>query len=407
MNRVAVTGLGVVSSLGNGVGEVLRSLREGRSGMVFMPEMRELGYKCCVAAPVAVPDVAVLPRKSLRTMSTAAVYGVVAGLEAVRDARLPDDAFHSDRAAVVVGSGAGGVSEVPRAEEVLARGGNLAMLGGVGLARIMNSTATANLAVLLGARGRTCSLSAACATGLYNIGHGYELVRHGLADLCVSGAVEEDTWRQVGLSADNTSGMPTDWNDRPTQACRPFDRDRQGFISSAGAGILVLESLDRAERRGARVYAEVVGYGAANDAQDLFLPSGEGLRRSIEESMETASLAGVREIDYINAHGPGTRAGDAVDVRVIGGLFGEGPLVSSTKALGGHAQGAAGAVEAVHAVLMLAHGFVAPTANLENVADDCRGVRHVQSLQERRLETALTFNSGLGGTNASLVLRRI
>lgn len=408
--RVVVTGLGIVSSLGNGVGRVLRSLQDSHSGVVFMPEMKELGYKCCVAAPVEKPDTAGLPRKRLRTMSTAAFYGVAAALEAIADAGLPDDAFQSETAGVVVGTGAGGVSEVPRAEQLLAQGKSCRELGSAGFVRIMNSTATANLAVLLGAKGRTCSLSAACAGGLYNIGHAYELVRHGLCDLCLSGAAEEETWKQVGLSADNGDGMPIDWNDRPEQACRPFDRDRQGFVSSAGAGVVVLESLQRAERRGAKVFAEVVGYGAANDAHDMFVPSGDGLRRSILEAIGSASEAGVKRIDYINPHGPGTLAGDRVDVEAIRGIFGEngdGPLVSSTKGLGGHAQGAAGAIEVIHTLLMLRHGFVAPTANLENVAPDCRGIRHVQTLQERRLATAITFNTGLGGVNACLVLRKL
>ena len=406
MNRVVVTGLGIVSSLGNGVDRVVESLRGGRSGMVFMPEMRELGYKCCVCAPVVEPDTSVLPGKLVRSMAPCAVYAMLAAREAVCDAGLSAADLQSESAGVVVGSGAGGVSQVPLVEDALAAGRKPSELGAVGIVKIMNATAAAHLATFFGTKGRTCSISSACTSGLYNIGHAYELLKYGMLDLCICGASEEETWKQVGLSADNCDGMPADWNSWPSRACRPYDRDRQGFVGSAGAGIFVLETLARAERRGARAYAEVVGYGAANDACDMFRPNGDGLRRSIEESLGAASRVGVDEIDYINSHGPGTLAGDVVDVEVIRTVFGTGPMVSSTKGHGGHGQGAAGALEAVHTVLMLDRGFVAPTANLENVAPDCGGIQHVQVLEQRPLKTALTFNSGLGGTNASLILRR-
>lgn len=406
MNRVVVTGLGIVSSLGNSAERVVESLQEGRSGMAFMPEMRQLGYKCCVAAPVAEPNTRGLSKKALRAMAPCAVYAVVAAREAVRDAGLTDEDLHSESAGVVVGSGAGGVSQVPVVEDALSAGRNPSELGAVGVVKIMNATAAAHLATHFGTQGRTCSIASACTSGLYNIGHAYELVKHGLLDVCICGASEEETWKQVGLSADNSDGMPADWNDRPSGACRPYDRDRQGFVCSSGAGILVLETLARAERRGAPVYAEVIGYGAANDACDMFRPSGDGLRRSIDDALG-ASQSGVNQIDYINSHGPGTLVGDVVDVEVIRSVFGTGPMVSSTKGQGGHAQGAAGALEAIHTLLMLRHGFVAPTVNLENVAPDCQGIQHVRAVEKRPLNTALTFNSGLGGTNASVVFRRL
>lgn len=410
MRRVVVTGLGIVSSIGNDRSTAVQSLREGRSGMVSLTEMQKLGYRCNVYAPITELDTNHIHRGALRNMSTASTYATVAALEALDDAGLEVEHFRemvdTTRTGVVVGTGAGGANEIPRAEEMRQAGKRLARLGGLGIVKIMNSTASGNLATYVGAQGRTCSLSAACATGLYNIGHAFELIQRGVQDLCITGSAEEALWKHVGLSADNSSGMPTDYNERPTQACRPYDRDRQGFIMSAGAGILILEELEHARSRGARVYAEVVGYGAANDGSDVFVPTGEGLRRSIEQAMSTAHQHGVNRIDYINTHGVGTPIGDRVEVEVLKSTFGDQPMVSSTKSLSGHSQGATAAQEAVFTALMLEHDFVAATRNLDNVAPECEGVRHVRTLYQGPLNTAMTFNSGLGGTNACLILKK-
>jgi 3-oxoacyl-[acyl-carrier-protein] synthase-1 len=211
----------------------------------------------------------------------------------------------------------------------------------------------------------------------------------------------------VGLSADNSDGMPTDYNHRPTEACRPFDRDRQGLVMSAGAGVVVLETLEHAEARGARVYAEVVGYGAANDGDDMFVPSGVGLRHALKQALGAADEAGVRDIDYINPHGAGTQGGDRVEAEVLREFFGKIPMVSSTKSAGGHAQSGTASQEVVYTTLMLHHGFVAPTLNLDNIAPECTGIGHVQSYREAPLGAVLTMNSGLGGSNAVLVMRKL
>jgi 3-oxoacyl-[acyl-carrier-protein] synthase-1 len=406
MNRVVVTGLGIVSAIGNHVPAVLESLRSSRSGIVFMPEMEALGFKSCVFGPVTKLDVSGVRHKAKRTMSDCAMYAVVAALEAIEDAMLDPEALDAERTAVVVGTGGGGINGVPAAEQALRDTGSYAHLPPTGVARIMNSTAAGNLAAYLGVRGRVCSLSAACATGTFNIGHAYELLRYGLADLCLAGSSEEDTWRQVGLSADNGTAMPTGYNDRPDRACRPYDRDRQGFVLSSGAGILVMETLDRALQRGARVYAEIVGYGAASDADDMHNNSGVGLGHAMRAALASAATGGVDAIDFINAHGAGTVAGDQVEVGVIRSLFGDGPLVNSTKGISGHAMGATGSQEAVYTILMLHHGFVAPTVNLDHVAPECAGVNHVRTLYEGPLRTAMTLNSGLAGANACLILTK-
>ncbi len=415
MKRVVITGLGIVSSIGNGAEAAIESLKQSRSGMVFMPEMQQLGYRCCVYAPVRDLDVGDVRRKALRTMSTCATYGTVATLEALRDAQLSVDDLDVERTGIVVGTCFAGTSEVPRAEEAIAQYGSASRIGAIGVVKIMNATVAAGLAAYLGVQGRVCSISAACATGLYNLGHAYELIKYGVQDVCLAGSAEEDTWRQIGLSADNSDGMPTDFNDRPTRACRPYDRDRQGFVMSAGAGMFVLEDFDRARRRGAKIYAEIVGYGAANDGDDMFVPSGEGLDASIRAAMHEAAQRGVTEIDYINTHGTGTPGGDRTEVEVLRRLFDTrqaagspcGPLISSTKGISGHAQGATASQEAVYTTLMLHHGFVAPTANLDHIAAECEGVRHVQTVEQRPLSTAMTINSGLGGTNACLILAKV
>lgn len=410
MRRVVITGAGIVSAIGNGKEAVLHSLRTTRSGMVFMPEMEALGYRCCVYAPVADLDTGNIRRSALRRMSMAAIYATAAALEALDDAGLEADRLGDqvdpERTGIVVGTGAGGANEVPKADEARLAGVRVARLGGFGIVKTMNSTASGHLAAYLGARGRTMSLSTACATGLYNIGHAFELVRRGVLDLAVSGSAEEDLWKYVGLSADNSAGMPVDFNHRPTEACRPYDRDRQGFIISAGSGIFILEELDHARSRGARIYAEVVGYGAANDGDDMFVPTGDGLRRSIEEAMQMARRSDVNSVDYINSHGTGTVKGDGVEVDILKSLFGDRPLVSSTKAISGHSQGATASQEAVYCLLMMENGFVAPTKNLDDIADDCKGINHAIDLYEGPLRAVMTCNSGLGGVNACLIMRK-
>lgn len=408
MRRVVVTGLGVVSSIGNNKGEVVRSLKESLSGIEFLPEMQELGFKCCVGGRVKRFDARRLPKRAKLTMSPAALYAAVAALEAIEDAKLPPEALKSPRVGVVVGGSFGGINEVAKAEHLLVNYKNPSRLGGTGLARTMHSTASGNLAAWLGVGGRAYSICSSFCSGVDSIGHAYELIARGAMDLCIAGASEESTWKQIGGFFDNWGGMPSSWNDQPEKACRPYDRDREGMVISEGAGILILEALEHAEQRGISPYAEIVGYGSANDGFDMFHPSGEGLRACLEQALAEATEKGVDRIDYINSHGTGTKVHDPLEVQVIREIFGPcSPFVSSTKALAGHSLGAAGAHEAVFTLLMLYYGFIAPTVNLERIAPDCEGISHVQSLMEIPLETVLTFNAGLGGTNACLIFRRL
>lgn len=408
MRRVVVTGMGIVSCIGNNKGEVLRSLQEGISGIQFVPEMQELGFRVQVAGLIKGLDTSGIGNRPLRTMSDVAKYAAVAALEALQDAGLSMDALRSTRVGVVVGTGGGGFNEAAKAEMLLLTHRSPSRLGAVGPVKIMNSTAALNLAAWFGVKGRCYSVSSACCTGTDSIGHGFELIRHGLLDICICGAAEEGGWRSAWGFGDAARAIPPGFNQQPSKACRPYDRDRQGMVVSEGAGIIVLEALEPAVSRGAPVYAEVIGYGSANDGADMFVPSGQGLKRCIEEALRLAESNGPLRIDYINPHGVGTKVGDPVEVQVIREVFGApSPLVSSTKPLNGHAQGASGAHEAILTLLMLHHGFVTPTANLEHVAPECEGICHVQSGMEVPLKTAVTFNSGLGGTNACLIFRKL
>jgi 3-oxoacyl-[acyl-carrier-protein] synthase-1 len=408
MKRVVVTGIGVVSSIGNYRAEVVRSLKEGRSGLQFIPDMKALGFRCQVAGLVRGLDSTKIGKRSLQTMSEVAKYTAVATSEALEDAEIAPGALQSDRVGVVVGGSFGGINEVARVEHLLHQYRSPSRLGATRGVKIMRSTTSGNLAAWLGVQGRAYSICTSSASGTDNIGHAYELIAYGAVDLCICGAAEESCWKQIGGFFDNWGGVPFSWNEQPEKACRPYDRDREGTVFSEGAGILILEALDHAELRGVSPYAEIVGYGAANDGFGVFEPSGEGLTECLEQALAAAKKKQVQRIDYINSHGTGTKLHDALETKVIQAVFGaNSPLVSSTKGLAGHSMGAAGAHEAVFTLLMLRDGFTAPTANLEQIAPDCEGIAHVQSLLELPLETALTFNAGLGGTNSCLIFRKL
>ncbi|HXH09412.1 MAG TPA: beta-ketoacyl synthase N-terminal-like domain-containing protein [Alphaproteobacteria bacterium] len=410
MRRVVVTGMGIVSSIGNSQVEVLGALRESRSGLEFIPEMQELNFRCQVAGRVKglEPKIAAVGKRTLQNMSNAARYAAIATSEAVEDAKLERQMLQSDKAGVVVGGSFGGINEVTKAEQLLRQYRSPSRLGLTGTVKIMRSTAAGNLAAWLGVQGRAYSICSSSCSGTDNIGHAYELIARGVLDLGICGAAEESCWKQIGAFFDNWRGMPFSWNDRPEKACRPYDRDREGTVFSEGAGILVLEELEHARRRGVVPYAEIVGYGVANDGWHMFEPSGEGLSACLRQALVQAREHGVERIDYVNSHGTGTKLHDALEARVIKEVFGPlAPFVSSTKGLTGHGMGAAGAQEAVFTLLMLRHDFIAPTTNLEHIASDCEGIAHVQQVMERPLASVASFNAGLGGTNACLVFRKL
>jgi 3-oxoacyl-[acyl-carrier-protein] synthase-1 len=408
MRRVGVTGLGIVACIGNNKVEAVQALQEGRSGIGFVPEMKALGYRCQVAGLVKGLPTPGIDKRILQTMSHLARFAAVATQEALVDAQIKTEALQQQRVGIILGTGGGSASIAARAERQLLMDKRPTRLGAVGVVKIMNSTAALNLAAWLGIKGRSYSVSSACATGADNIGHGFELIRYGVLDLCICGGADESGIEHFWGFADALNAMPVDYNDRPAAACRPYDRDRQGMVLSEGAGVVILEALEHAEQRGARVYAEVIGYGSANDGGNMFEPSGGGLQRCLMEALTSAKDHGVLQIDYINPHGAGTKVGDTVEVDVMRQVFGDStPLVSSTKGMNGHSQSATGAHEAIFSLLMMQHGFVVPTLNLERMAPECAGVRHIQSLLEFPLRTVLTFNAGLGGANSCLIFRQL
>ncbi len=407
MRRVVVTGVGILSSIGSEPEEVVTALRNSSSGMIFMPDMMKLGLKCCVYGPVKNWDPKRLNKRMKQTMPTIAQYAVVASLNALQDAGIEQDSLRNDRTGISVGTSFGGINVIYPIEK-LVKQKKPSRAGMTGVVKVMNSTASGNLASHLGIQGRTHSISSSFSTGMDNIGYAYELIKYGLQDICICGSAEEDCRKQIGIHFDNWGGKREKWNMRPTEAYRPYDRDRQGPVMSEGAGILILEEMGQAKRRNARIYAEVIGYGSANDGADMFQPTGEGLKLSMEQAMNAASNQTINGIDYINTHGTGTMIEDEMEVRVIKELFGEPtPLLSSTKGLTGHGLGATGAQEAVYTLLMLHDNFIAPTVNLDNISQECTGVQHVKSLMEKSLTTVMTFNVGLGGANSCLVFQKV
>jgi 3-oxoacyl-[acyl-carrier-protein] synthase-1 len=400
MRRVAVTGMGIVSCLGANTAEVWQSLREGRSGIRVVPEMKELGYEAPVAGLVDQLATDEIGKKPLQTMSAPARYAAVATLEALGHARLPREMLRSARAAVVVGTSVGGVNDAATAEALLMAHKSPGRVGATATVRIMNSTAALNLAAWLGVKGRSYSLSSACATGTDSIGQGYELIRHGIVDLCVCGGAEGAAWRHYWASGDaRVDDVPEVSSD---------DRDRPGAPFSEGAGILLLESLDHAEQRQAPVVAELVGYGSANDGESMFEARGRGLTRAIEQALAAArETNGTAEIDCIHAHGTGTRRSDVMESEVIRRVFGEPtPPVASTNPLNGHSLGAAGAHEAIFTLLMLQHDTVIPTPKPEHVATGRDRVQPATAPRVRPLQTVMTFNTGRGGNNACLIFTK-
>lgn len=402
--RVVVTGLGIVSSIGCSLDDARTALREGRSGIAREPALTEAGMRCDLTAPIHAWNRSRVPKKSRLNMSEAAMYATAAAVDAVADSGLDLGRTDLARVGVVVGTEFGGIGEISRMHRLLSSG-KKSRAGAAGVAKLMNSTASANIAVTLGIRGRVLSPSSSFALGTDCIGQGFELIQHGTADCVLCGSTEEPAWMELGPYFENLGLLPVDYDGDPAQACRPYDIDHQGMIMSAGSGILILESMESAITRDAHIYAEIVAYAATNDGEDLFRPSGEGLSCALHSALELARTKGVKHIDYLNTHGTGTPVGDRIEARVLRAVLSGQPLVSSTKAHTGHGLGAAGSIEAVLTLLMLSDGFVAPTLNLHTIDADCRGLNHAREMIDMPITAAASFNVGLGGTNSAIVFR--
>lgn len=406
MRRVAVTGIGIVSCLGNDLDVVTQALREGRSGVRYMPEYADLGLRSCVAG---VPDVSTEPpvdRKIRRFMGDAALYAYHAMRRALADAGLERTQIMTPRTGLIVGSGVGSLFEHQAAIETLRTRG-IARIPPYGVPRIMGSTTSACLATAFGIQGASYSMTSACATAAHCIGHGSELIQFGKQDRVIVGGAEEICWTST-LHFDAMGALSTACAD--STASRPYDISRDGFVIAGGAGILVLEELALARRRGARIYAEIAGYGACSDGLDMVVPSADGAARA----MRLALAEGGAGIDYINTHATSTRLGDISELAAIREVFSDTaggtdgmPLISSTKGLTGHPIAAAAAHEAIYAMLMLERGFVAGCSHLTEADPACAGLPILTRSIERRIDSVLSNSFGFGGTNASLLFRRL
>lgn len=402
MRRVVITGIGIVSCLGNDPDSVSASLRAGRSGIRAMPEYAELGFRSQVAGQPDIDLDARVDRKQRRFMGDAAAYAWCAMDDAIRDAGLTPREVSHDRTGLVVGSGgASSANQVEAADILRSRG--VRRVGPYMVTRTMGSTTSACLATPFAIRGVNYSLSSACATSAHCIGHGGELIQMGKQDIVFAGGGEELHW-SLSCLFDAMGALSSGFNAEPTRASRPCDAGRDGFVISGGAGMVVLEAYEHAVARGARIYGELVGYGATSDGHDMVAPSGEGAVRCMQ-----MALRGVASpIDYINTHGTSTPVGDVAEIGALRTVFGaEIPTLSSTKSMTGHSLGATGVQEAIYSLLMMRDGFVAPSINIDTLDPAAVGLPIATQCLERRISTVLSNSFGFGGTNASLVLARV
>ena len=400
--RVVITGMGVVSCLGNSAAAVSAALRAGRSGIRASETYAEMGLRSQVCGAVDIDLEALIDRKHLRFMGDAAAFAYVALQQAIEDSGLAPEDVSNPRTGLIAGSGGASSSTIVWGADTL-RSRGVRRLGPYGVPRSMSSTVSACLATHFGVKGVNYSITSACATSTHCIGAAAEQIQWGKQDVVFAGGGEEEDW-SLAMMFDAMGALATKYNDTPERASRPYDADRDGFVIAGGGGMLVLEELEHARTRGARIYAEVVGYGANSDGANMVAPSGEGAARCMQQALATVDTP----IDYINTHGTSTPAGDIAELDAIRAVFGDAPPpVSSTKSLCGHSLGAAGVHEAIHCLLMMGEGFIAASANIENADPGAEGMDIVRERRDDvRLHTVMSNNFGFGGTNAVLVLRK-
>jgi 3-oxoacyl-[acyl-carrier-protein] synthase-1 len=402
MRRVVITGLGIVSSIGNNKREVTDSLRTGRSGIEFIKEYEELGFRSQVAGTVNINVNELIDRKLRRFMGNSAAYNYIAMKEAVEESGLGEDMISNPRTGLIAGSGGASTENVSLAIDLLREKG-IRRVGPYMVPRTMSSTNSACLATPFRIHGVNYSISSACSTSAHCIGNGYELIQFGKQDIVFAGGGEELHWT-LTLMFDAMGALSSKYNAAPTTASRPYDAARDGFVIAGGGGMVVLEELEHARKRGARIYAEIVGYGATSDGYDMVQPSGEGAVRCMQQAMATVE----EPIDYINAHGTSTPVGDMRELEAIRTVFGTTPpQITSTKSLSGHSLGAAGVHEAIYSLLMMQEDFISASANISELDPAGAGFPIVRECRTNAgLNTIMSNSFGFGGTNATLVFRR-
>ena len=403
MRRVVVTGMGIVSSIGNNTQEVLASLHEGRSGVVRADDYVKLGFRSQVhGAPTLVAE-DVVDRRAMRFHGGGTAWNHVAMEQAIRDAGLEDGDVSNERTGIVMGSGGTSTKTIVESAEI-ARTKGPKRVGPFAVPKAMSSTASATLATWFKIKGVSYSISAACATTNICIGNAYELIQWGKQDIIFAGGCEDLDWT-LSVLFDGMGAMSSNYNDRPAVASRPYDKNRDGFVIAGGAGVLVLEELEHAKARGAKIYGEIFGYGATSDGADMVAPSGEGAARCMKMALSTVKIP----VDYINPHATSTPIGDLKEIEAIRAVFGDKcPPISATKALTGHSQGATGVHEAIYSLLMMQNGFIAASAHIEELDPAFTDMPILRQRKDNvKLGCILSNGFGFGGTNATVVFKHI
>ena len=403
MRRVAVTGMGIVSPIGNNTQEVVASLREARSGIGYSEEYKEKGFRSQVYGKPNIDLPSMIDRRAMRFMGDTAAFAFVAMDQAVRDSGLEEKDMINPKAGLIVGSGGPSVRNIIEAADIHRKTGSPKRVGPFAVPKTMSSTCSAVLSTWFKIKGVNYSISSACATSAHCIGNAAELIQWGKQDIVFAGGAEELDWTMSGLF-DAMGAMSSKFNDRPSTASRAFDKNRDGFVIAGGGGVVVLEEWEHAKARGAKIYAELVGYGATSDGHDMVAPSGEGAVRCMQQALATVK----GDIDYVNAHGTSTPVGDVTEIKAMREVFGNKmPYINSTKSLTGHSLGATGAQEAIYSILQMNNGFIGESAHIEEIDPDVADAPIVRKrMDNAKIERALSNSFGFGGTNATLVFQR-
>ncbi|MDC3018224.1 beta-ketoacyl-ACP synthase I [Gammaproteobacteria bacterium] len=400
--RAVITGMGSISCIGNNLEEISNSLRQGISGISKNDEYNDLGFRSKVSGSILIDLKDLIDRKLFRFMGEAAAYSYLSALDALRDSKLSESIFETDRIGVIAGSGGASSRSQVDAADILREKG-VKRVGPYRVTQTMGSTVSACLATSLKIKGVNFSISSACSTSAHCIGSAWEQIQLGNQDVIIAGGAEDEHWTQSGLF-DAMGALSSNYNENPTAASRPFDENRDGFVISGGGGILIVEELEHALSRKAKIYAEIKGYSATSDGDDMVAPSGEGAKNCMKKSLE---MSGLKSVDYLNAHGTSTPAGDPIELNAIKSVFKDDiPIVTSTKSLTGHTLGAAGVQECIYSILMMNGNFIAGNKNLTDPIPEADGINIPEKSLQKEFDSFMSNSFGFGGTNVSLVLSK-
>ena len=401
MKNVVITGVGIKSCIGNDYNDVLVNLQEGKSGITFNETYSEMGFRSCISGSININRSDYIDRKLLRFMGESSGYAYLATKDALKMAGIEEKDLDSPKIGIVAGSGGASTRVMVNSGDI-AREKGPKRIGPYGVTKSMSSSISAIISTALKLKGVNYSISSACATSAHCIGHAADLIKNGQQDIVIAGGSDDEHWSSSCLF-DAMGALSSNFNSNPSSASRPYDTNRDGFVISGGAGMIILEEEEHAKKRGAKILAKLSGYFANSDGYDMVAPSGEGAMRCMEGAIKQSKV----KIDYINTHGTSTPVGDIAELNAIKELFNaDKPMISSTKSMTGHSLGATGAHEAIYSIMMINENFVAPSINIESVCDEAKGIDIVTNTREVQLENILTNSFGFGGTNASLIISK-